>query len=218
MGLGKQAKVLNTHQLQAMLSWLKKGRHSERNRLIVLLSFKAGLRAKEIAELRWSMVMDASGNIGDQIHLTNNSSKGQSGRVIAMSKEVRIQLLAVHMQSGITIQNANDCVIRTQRQNRTSAQAIVNLFQAWYRKLGFVGCSSHSGRRTAITNWARKASLVGGSLRDVQVMAGHASLTTTSRYIEVDFGSATEVGQRIDGTEARPIRVRMANRIPTCPN
>ena len=186
MGLGKQAKVLNTHQLQAMLSWLEKGRHSERNRLIVLLSFKAGLRAKEIAELRWSMVMDASGNIGDQIHLTNKSSKGQSGRVIAMSKEVRTQLIAIHMQSGITIQNADDRVIRTQRQNRTSAQAIVNLFQDWYRKLGFVGCSSHSGRRTAITNWARKAALVGGSLRDVQALAGHASLTTTSRYIELD--------------------------------
>jgi integrase len=186
VGLGKQAKLLNAHQLQAMLSWLERQRHSERNRLIVLLSFKAGLRAKEIAELRWSMVMDASGNIGDKIHLTNKSSKGRSGRVIAMSKEVRTQLMTVHGKSGVTFQNAHDCVIRTQRQNRTSAQAIVNLFEDWYRKLGFVGCSSHSGRRTAITNWARRASLVGGSLRDVQVMAGHASLTTTSRYIESD--------------------------------
>ena len=187
MGIGKQAKVLNAHQLQAMLSWLEKRRHPERNRLIVLLSFKAGLRAKEIAELRWSMVMDASGDISDQIHLPNKSSKGKSGRVIAMNKEIRRQLMTVHMQGGIAIQNADDCVIKTQRQDRTSAQAIVNQFQDWYRKLGFVGCSSHSGRRTAITNWARKASLVGGSLRDVQGMAGHASLTTTSRYIETDL-------------------------------
>ncbi len=103
MGLGKQAKILNAHQLQAMLSWLEKGHHAERNRLIVLLSFKAGLRAKEIAELRWSMVMDASGNISDQIHLTNKSSKGKSGRVIAMNKDVRRQLIFFHQQSGITI-------------------------------------------------------------------------------------------------------------------
>jgi integrase len=74
----------------------------------------------------------------------------------------------------------------SQRGEETSAQVIVNMFQEWFWKLGFVGCSSHSGRRTAITNWARKASLVGGSLRDVQAMSGHSSLQTTSRYIESD--------------------------------
>jgi integrase/recombinase XerD len=73
------------------------------------------------------------------------------------------------------------------RGHRTSAQVIVNSFGEWYRKLGFVGCSSHSGRRSFITQAARKVSLVGGgSLRDVQALAGHASLTTTSRYIEAD--------------------------------
>ena len=53
----------------------------------------------------------------------------------------------------------------------TSPQAIVNMFHRWYRHLGFVGCSSHSGRRTFITNAARKISTVGGSLRDVQELA-----------------------------------------------
>ena len=60
----------------------------------------------------------------------------------------------------------------------------MNLFQRWYRDLGLVGCSSHSGRRTFITITARKISTVGGSLLDVQSLAGHASLQTTQRYIE----------------------------------
>jgi integrase/recombinase XerD len=86
----------------------------------------------------------------------------------------------------ITIVNAGQSVIQTQRGQGTSPQVIVNFFAEWYRKLGFVGCSSHSGRRSFITQSARKASLVGGSLRDVQALAGHASLSTTSRYIETD--------------------------------
>lgn len=79
-----------------------------------------------------------------------------------------------------------DYVIRTERAPSTTPQAIVNMFQRWYRHLGFVGCSSHSGRRTFITNAARKISTVGGSLRDVQPLAGHTNLRTTQRYIDAN--------------------------------
>jgi integrase/recombinase XerD len=40
------------------------------------------------------------------------------------------------------------------------------------------------GRRTFITNAARKISTVGGSPRDIQALAGHSNLSTTQRYIE----------------------------------
>ena len=77
-------------------------------------------------------------------------------------------------------------MITTERSEKTSAAAIVNLFAAWYKMVGLNGCSSHSGRRTFITNAARKISTVGGSLRDVQMLAGHTALGTTQRYIESD--------------------------------
>ena len=185
-GIGRQAKIPSEHQQQALLAWLETRKHADRNRLIVLLSYKAGLRAKEIASLKWSMVMNAEGEIGDHIHLTNEASKGKSGRIIALNKDLKKQLIKVKEIDGITIADARQAVIRTQRGRGTSAQVIVNSFSEWYRKLGFIGCSSHSGRRSFITQAARKVSLVGGSLRDVQSLAGHASLTTTSRYIETD--------------------------------
>ena len=79
-----------------------------------------------------------------------------------------------------------------------TSQSVVNFFQRIYHNLGFIGCSSHSGRRTFITNTSKKISLVGGSLRDIQYLSGHSSLQTTQRYIEGDSESRTKVVNLLD--------------------
>lgn len=150
--------------------------------MIFMLSAKAGLRAKEIARLTWWMTNDSQGEIGPAICLQDFASKGKSGRVIPLSDEVRNALIEYRR----TVPHAGPFVISTERSLQTSPQAIVNMFQRWYRHLGFVGCSNDSGRRTFITNAARKISTVGGSLRDVQMLAGHANIRTTQGYIEAN--------------------------------
>lgn len=183
MALGKQAKTLTKAQVEAVLGYLSKTRHHHRNRVIFLLSVRAGMRAKEVASLTWEMMTDPEGNIGTAIHLQNKASKGKSGgRVIPMASELRQALQAYH--AALPVEHQSGFVIGTERGSRTSPQVIVNLFSRWYRELGFNGCSSHSGRRTFITNAARKISSVGGSLRDVQMLAGHSNLATTQRYID----------------------------------
>ncbi|WP_189543339.1 tyrosine-type recombinase/integrase [Novosphingobium arvoryzae] len=182
MALGKQAKVLNQKQVEALLHYVGGLRNGLRNQAIVLLSVRAGLRAKEIASLQWFMVLDADGEVGEAIHLTDSASKGKSGRIIPLNRQLRSTLVA--LSRGFSNMSATMHVVSTERAKQTSAQAIVNQFGRWYRELGFTGCSSHSGRRTFITNAARKIDTVGGSLRDVQILAGHSSLQTTQRYIE----------------------------------
>lgn len=152
-----------------------------RNKVIALLSIKAGLRAKEIANLTWDMITDAQGRLTNAIHLRNAASKGKSGRVIPLNKELRAALLELQKQAG-----QSPYVITTERSEQFSSAAIVNLFAAWYRAIGLQGCSSH-------TNAARKISTVGGSLRDVQVLAGHKALSTTQRYIEADAAAQKRV-------------------------
>ena len=185
MSLGKQAKILTKPQADAVLSYLARTRHPIRDRVIFLLSVKAGLRAKEIACLTWDMVTDAEGALSDVISLTDIASKGRGGRVIPINKDLRVALVDLKADADKASRPSN-YVVTTERASMTSSYAIVNKFAAWYRALGFSGASSHSGRRTAITHWARKISTVGGSLRDVQLLAGHSALSTTQRYIESD--------------------------------
>lgn len=195
MSIGKQSKVLTDKQVEVMISYLSGRRNGLRNQVIFLLSVKSGLRSKEISGLKWSMVVGPDGEVGDTINLTNEVSKGRSGRVIPLNRILKRSLNDLLMEHrslpGFSIHTGH--LIRTERQDNTSPQSIVNMFQRWYREVGFVGCSSHSGRRTFITNTSRKIGLVGGSIRDVQVMVGHKNLQTTQRYIDYD----TECQRRV---------------------
>ena len=195
MALSKQAKILSKKQIDQLLWYVGTSRNAMRNRIIVLLSVRAGLRAKEIAGLTWAMITDADGEISDSIHLTDEASKGKSGRIIPLNMKLRHELedWREHEAKRHGFNIATSYVVSTERAGKTSAQAIVNMFSAWYVETGLIGCSSHSGRRTFITNAARQITTVGGSLRDVQMLAGHSSLAVTQRYIEGDSDARRKV-------------------------
>ena len=145
--------------------------------------------------MSWKEVCNSAGEVDTQINLTNQTSTGNSGRVIPLHKSVRgilIELLERH-QKFRAFNCSTSFVVRTERSPFTTSQTITNIFQKWYRTLGLIGCSSHSGRRTFITETSKKISLVGGSLRDIQMMAGHSSLQTTQRYIDGDSQSQRKV-------------------------
>lgn len=77
MALNKQAKILTSKQQELALSYLERTRYPLRNKIIFMLSYKAGLRAKEIANLSWLMVCDSEGHLSREINLINKASKGQ---------------------------------------------------------------------------------------------------------------------------------------------
>jgi integrase len=180
-GQGKQAKVLSDKQVAVALRQADAGAHPLRDRAMLLLSIKAGLRAKEIALLRWSMVTDAEGEIGDSVELTNAASKGRSGRPIRMHSELRAALLKL---AGDKRPKPAAFVIEWKWREDVRAVAVQVWFHRFYRSLGWDGASSHSGRRTFVTKVARRIVEAGGSLKDVQELAGHQRLSTTGRYIE----------------------------------
>ena len=178
---GKQAKILTDEQILRLLSFVSTQRHPLRNRVIALLSIRAGLRAGEIAKLDWSMVLDPSGEIGPVIELRDHAAKKGSGRLIPVHPDLR-DALGRWRDATVTV----GPVVRSERGGAMTPVSVCNFFAIAYRAIGLVGCSSHSGRRTFITRAARLVHKAGGSLRDVQLLAGHRSIAVTQGYIDGD--------------------------------
>lgn len=177
------AKVLAQSELRRLRARAGRGRFGLRNRAIVMLSFKAGLRACEIAGLDWSMVLTPSGRVGPSLTIAGRIAKNGRPRCVPVHPELKASLNALHKAEGRPVSGA---VVRSQRGGHMTPRGLVNWFKDLYDETGLDGCSSHSGRRTFITRSARLVSRTGGSLRDVMELAGHRQLTTTERYVEGD--------------------------------
>jgi len=178
---GKQAKILSDQHIEDLLFFAGNTRQPDRNCAIVLLSMKAGLRAAEIAKLTWDMVAGPTGQIGTTIELHDDAAKNGSGRTIPIHGRLRDALVSLARR-----QLTSGPVILSERGGPMTPLSIVVWFARAYDALGLEGCSSHSGRRTFITRAARAVHKAGGSLRDVQLLAGHRSIQTTQRYIDGD--------------------------------
>ncbi len=179
-----KAKMLTTEEITVVLAHVETSRYLERDRVMVQLSTRAGLRAAEIAALSWEHVLTADGSdVAEFIDLPRDVTKGQKrARVIPIHDELRVALEALRAAWSDRV-GAGRPVAFSER-GRYGANGIAHWFKRAYEAAGLVGASSHSGRRTLLTNMARCCSQAGASLRDVQRIAGHADLGTTERYVE----------------------------------
>ncbi|HEX8415477.1 MAG TPA: site-specific integrase [Sphingomicrobium sp.] len=192
--LRQPAKALAPEDVRRALDHVRQQRHPDRNRVIILLSFKAGLRACEIAGLSWSMALTSDGLINTHLAVARQIAKCGSGRHIPLNAELGRALGRLHRRAG---RPRDGPIVCSERGGHMTAGSIVNWFGILYRELGLIGCSSHSGRRTFITRAARLLATSGGSLRDVQELAGHRAITTTERYIEGDRDAQRRLIARI---------------------
>lgn len=187
---GKQAKLVAPRDAMRCLAAIRQSRYPTRDRVIFLLSVKAGLRAAEIAGLTWPMVLDPTGKLSGIIELHDRTAKNHRGRSIPVHSDLLKAMERLRKECIRGRVELTGPVLRSERgaagTGKLTPGAVVRWFATLYRRLGLEGCSSHSGRRTFVTNAARAVAKVGASLRDVQQLAGHASIETTQRYIEGD--------------------------------
>lgn len=142
---GKQAKILSDPNIDDLLLFAETTRRPLRNKVIVLLSDKAGWRAGEIAHLTWDMVTDTTGAIGISIELPDHAAKKGSGRKVPLHADLRQALTKLR-----AVTEGTAPVITSERGGPMTPLSIVVWFANAYRIIGLDGCSSHSGRRIFI--------------------------------------------------------------------
>lgn len=180
--MSKQAKTLTAQELRHVLDYVATRPHAHRNRAMLLVTFYAGLRSKEVASLRYCDVMDADGKVRSEIYLSAEQTKGSKTGTVFVSDKLRKELQSYI--ANVPAKQLLDKLFYTQKKggNGFTANTLTQHFHHLYKSAGIAGASSHSGRRTFITNLADK----GVGVRVLMSLARHANISTTQAYIDVN--------------------------------
>lgn len=180
--MSKQAKVLDEAEFRRVLAVAGSTRLKSRNELLVKMSYMVGARACELASLRVSDVRNEDGTIKDVVLLEGWQTKGSKRARLFLNQRIRKHLAAYFDKRPNLAGQPNHALFYSQKGEGLTTQSIINLFAKLYRDAGISGASSHSGRRTFITNLVER----GVNPRIIQALARHSSLSTTMRYMDVN--------------------------------
>ena len=180
--MSKQAKVLTSQEIRRVLDYVATRAHAERNRAMFLTMLYAMLRVKECAALRYADVLDAEGKIKTEIYLTAEQTKGSKGGTVFVSDKLRRELQAY--VRAVPYKDVTDKLFYSQKrpQEGWNSNTLCQYYHHLFKNCGIAGASSHSPRRSGITNLADK----GVSVRVLQSICRHANISTTQAYIDVN--------------------------------
>lgn len=177
-----QAKTLTAQELRRVTDYVATRKHAARNRAMLLTTHLAGMRVGEVAALRVSDVLDTDGKVRNEIRLDAEQTKGSRARVVFVCEKLQKEL--AKYLTLYTPHDHDQKLFYTQKRMKEgfNANTLTQHFHHLYRAVGIAGASSHSGRRSFITNLASK----GVGVRVLMSLAGHRNISTTQAYIDVN--------------------------------
>jgi integrase/recombinase XerD len=184
-GTSGRAAVLSTSQVRHVFRVARsRGRHAARAEAALALSVGLGLRAKELAGIRWSDVYDTDGAVRKVVHLKAAYTKGGRTRDVFVSSPALRRVLEKYGERDWlgSARASQAALLASQKGGPMTACSMARFLKALYREAGVAGASSHSGRRTLITRLAER----GIDLKSIAQIAGHTSIRTTAMYVEAN--------------------------------
>ena len=176
-----QAKTLSKAEFKQLLHVTNScSRYDARDATMLMFTHFCGLRVGEVAALRFDDILDANGNVRDEMTLDAARTKSKRARKIFLPKQMQRQLR--EYVNSFNKRSLHGYLFSTQKSSRFSANTATQHLQRLYARAGISGATSHSGRRTWLTALSQK----GVSVFVLADMAGHASIQTTQRYVTVN--------------------------------
>jgi integrase/recombinase XerD len=151
-----QAKTLTDKELRRVLDYVATRNHAKRNRAMLLTTYYSGMRVKEVAALRIGDVWTADEGVRHEVRLTAEQTKGDKDGTVFLPEKLRRELIAYI--ADIDRSDGSRALFYTQKHHQRgfTANTLAQHFHYLYKRAGIAGASSHSGRRTFITNLAAK--------------------------------------------------------------
>lgn len=185
----KQARTLNEKELNLLLLYVNTRKYAERDRCMLLMTYFAGMRIGEVAATKIKDVLASDGTIKQEVNLTAEQTKGKYARTVVLNEKLRKELMAYLLtrfskQDLIAIQYSatkEKALFSTQKSEGFNANTACYHFHMLYKNAGLEGCSSHSGRRSFLTELSSKSV----PLKVLMELAGHRQAQTTMRYVNV---------------------------------
>lgn len=184
-GTSGRAAVLSPAQIrQALRVARSRPRHAVRAEVALALSIGLGLRAKELAGLKWADVFDEAGDVRDVMHLKSAYTKGGRTRDVFLSSPSVRRVLEKYGELHwlMRTKGSQAAFLPSQKGGPMTPYSMARFLKSLYAEAGIARASSHSGRRTLITRLAER----GIDLKSIAEIAGHASIRTTAVYIEAN--------------------------------
>ncbi len=175
-----QAKTLTPAEIEHVLAHIAQHSYALRNRVMLLTGLWSGMRVGEIASLSVSDVVNADGTIKAEVRLTAEQTKGRHPRTVFLPLKLQLEL-DDYMKLRPNAQPHHPLFITAGRK-RFSANVMAQHFHYLFKSAGIAGASSHSMRRSFITNLAAR----GIGVRVLASLAGHRSIAVTQKYIDVN--------------------------------
>jgi len=170
-----QARILSPREITAIFKVLRKSR----DRALFAIGIYSGLRVGEIVNLRTEQLFTDAGNVRHVLKVKRTKKKNTVFNDIPVHPKLKKALADYYRDSELGTWLFPSEVSSSGHLTRAQAH---NILAGAFEMLGLDDASTHSMRRTCLTNMSR----AGVPLRTIQEISGHASLNDLQAYLAVD--------------------------------